>query len=107
MNCSILKKITLSWWNFRILDEGAEGPVNVSIYDYWEYEPYRQAVYLRGALFFQAIRDEVGDEAFFDFLYAYYQAAKNRIASAELFFEILEQVTGMNSAPLLNEFFMQ
>jgi hypothetical protein len=81
------------WWDNRILYADPFGPVNVTIYDYYEYEHYRQAVYLRGALFLQAIRDRVGDRIFFEFLKQYYADGQYRLATAELFFKVLDQVT--------------
>ncbi len=41
---------------------------------------YGGIVYAKGALFFQALRQEVGDQAFFDALKAYYQAHQFGIA---------------------------
>ena len=94
------------WWNFRVEFYEPSGPVDVTIYEYANYEDYRQAVYLRGVLFLQAVREQVGDEAFFEFLRQYYLNGQYQIASEELFFETLEQVTMIDSDLIRNQFFV-
>jgi aminopeptidase N len=93
------------WWDFRVFDYKPVGPVDVSIYDYFDYERYRRSVYLRGALFFQAVRDQVGDEAFFEFIQKYYLAGKGEISSTTLFFSTLEQVTDQQIEDIRSAFF--
>jgi aminopeptidase N len=93
------------WWEFRVYDAKPVGPIDVTIYDYFDYERYRQAVYLRGVLFLQAVRDQVGDDAFFDFLEKYYQAGKGNIATADLFFDTLEQVSEQDIESIRSQFF--
>jgi aminopeptidase N len=94
------------WWGFRIDYYDPFGPVDVTIYEYYTYEPYRQAVYLRGVNFLQAVRDQVGDEAFFEFLRQYYQNGEFQVADAELFFETLERVTIIDSDPIRRQYFV-
>jgi len=80
------------WWDFRVNTVNPSGFVNATIYTYPTYEQYRQAIYLRGVQFLDAVRKEIGDESFIVFLQKYYSAGKDRLASTELFFEILENV---------------
>jgi aminopeptidase N len=93
------------WWEFRVLDSSPVGSIDMSIYDYLDYERYRQGVYLRGALFLQAVRDQIGDEAFFEFLESYYLAGKGKIATADLFFFTLEQVSDQRIEQVREMFF--
>ena len=44
------------WWNYRVKRFNPTGWVNTTIYDYAAFRPYVNAVYLRGALFMQALR---------------------------------------------------
>lgn len=89
--------LTKWWWQFRVNAFEPAGPVDVSIYEFYQYEPYRQAVYLQGALFIQSVRDLVGDDAFFEFLRLYLEDGRHQLVTAEEFFQILAQVT---SAPV-------
>jgi hypothetical protein len=61
------------WWDFRVETFEPEGMVNASIYEFNHFRPYINAVYLRGVIFFQALRDEIGDPAFFEALWQYAQ----------------------------------
>jgi len=64
---------------------------------------YYQVVYVKGALFFNALRDKVGDEIFFNALQDYFRQYKYRIASAEDLLDIFEEVSGMQ----LNDFYQE
>ncbi|MFQ5342665.1 MAG: M1 family aminopeptidase [Anaerolineae bacterium] len=74
---------------------------------YWD-QPEHQAqygaiVYLKGALFFQAVRDEIGDDAFFKALQTYYQAEKYRIATPDDLLNAFEQAAGRQLDDLYEE----
>jgi len=81
------------WWAFRVNAFDPFGPVNVTIHDYYDYEAYRQAVYLRGAIFLHTVRQKINSEAFLEFLRQYYAAGNGEIATARLFFETLHKVS--------------
>lgn len=51
------------WWNFRVNRFQPSGWVDSTIYEHQAFRPYVDAVYLRGAQFLQAMREQVGDEA--------------------------------------------
>ncbi|HKJ28321.1 MAG TPA: M1 family metallopeptidase, partial [Anaerolineales bacterium] len=93
------------WWAFRVDYYDPYGPVDATIYEYDYYEPYRQAVYLRGVQFLQAVRDQVGDEAFFEFLRQYYQGGRSQVVTAELFFETLDGSTIIEFESIRSSFF--
>jgi aminopeptidase N len=79
--------------------------VDRSIYNYDEFRPYRDAVYLNGAKFLHNLRNLVGDEAFFSFLRDYAIQNKNRITTAADFFEILQENTDEDLDGLINDYF--
>ena len=58
---------------------------------------YGDIVYSKGALFFDALRDEIGDDAFFQALQWYFEASKYRIATPD---DLLEQFEIAASRPL-------
>lgn len=80
------------WWDFRVNSVDPSGLVRATIYTYSNYERYRQAVYLRGVQFIHAVREETGDDLFFEFLRKYYEAGRDQMVSSDVFFEVLEEV---------------
>lgn len=93
------------WWRFRILDFAPAGEVDSSIYDHEGFAPYVHAVYFRGALFLDALRMEMGDEAFLAFLADYAQAGRGRLVTASDFFQRLSRFIDIDLQPLLDEYF--
>lgn len=97
------------WWDYRINYYRPSGWVDSSIYDHQGqpegYRQYRDAVYLNGAVFFEELRQQMGDEAFLTFLKDYTQRYTGKVASADGFFETLSQYPGVDVAPLLERFF--
>ncbi len=65
---------------------------------YWERPGnqtyYGAIVYAKGALFLQALREEIGDEAFFAALQKYYAANKYKIATPEDLLNAFEEAAG-------------
>ncbi|NDJ84701.1 MAG: M1 family metallopeptidase [Chloroflexi bacterium] len=59
------------WWDFRIFTYPSEAPVDSTVYDYSSWRPYINAVYLRGVTMLHRVRNEIGDEAFYEWLRAY------------------------------------
>jgi len=94
------------WWHFRVAAYSPEGPVNADIYAFRQYRTYIDAVYLRGAYFLQALRDEVGDPAFFEGLRKYVQSVDTQaLRTGEAFFDAFSQVTDVELSEILAEYF--
>ncbi len=68
------------WWNFRIESYAPVGFVDEPIYDFQSVRGYIDAVYLRGALMMQALRDDLGDGAFFAWLRRYAEHMRGQVA---------------------------
>ena len=64
---------------------------------------YGVVVYWKGALFFQAVRDTIGDEAFFRALRNYYATHKYRIATPEDLLNAFEEAAGRQLDGLFQE----
>ncbi|MDO9087885.1 MAG: M1 family metallopeptidase [Anaerolineaceae bacterium] len=84
------------WWEYRVNFYQPEGFINKSIYDYQGFIPYRNATYLQGAKFLQNLRDDLGDEVFFDFLSEYARSQNNKISNESNFFQILGNYTNQD-----------
>jgi hypothetical protein len=93
------------WWYFRVNFYAPVGPVDGTIYDYDSFRAYRDAVYLRGAQFLEALRQQMGDEAFFAFLRAYATQMSGRLATSEDFFNLLESYTAGDLSELKEIYF--
>jgi hypothetical protein len=93
------------WWEFRIEEYDPLGIVDASIYDYVIYEDYRRAVYLNGAEFLQALREQIGDEVFFALLRSYLEQGRYQLLTTEDFFRLLEEDLGEDASALRQEYF--
>jgi hypothetical protein len=90
-------------WDFwqerydRLVQSGRDDPVAESL-AYFEADPanrsYATVVYVKGGLFFNAMRQEIGDEAFFAALQQYYQAHKYGIARGQDLLDAFEAAAG-------------
>ncbi len=77
------------WWDFRVAFYAPVGFVDAPIYDFYSPRGYIDSVYLRGALMLQALRDSMGDEAFFGWLHQYVENMKGQIAYPDDFWGTL------------------
>ena len=96
------------WWYLaRIsLAEDNNCPVDISIYGFYDYNCfYTESVYMRGALFMQAVRDRIGDQAFLDFLKDFATQFTYQRASANDFFTVLRQHTDADLTDIIQKFF--
>jgi hypothetical protein len=93
------------WWNFRVIRFNPTGWVNTTIYDYDAFRPYVNAVYLRGVLFMQALRKQMGDQEFLAFLKDYATRYRQGWVSGADFFNVLGDHTQQNLDALIGEYF--
>ena len=96
-----------AWWAFRVDAFNPTGWVDMDIYHGDNFRIYANAVYLRGALFLEALRVRVGDETFFPFLKDYYVHMAGKRATSDDFFTILRQHTNINISDLLFTYFQR
>ncbi len=93
------------WWYFRVNFYEPVGVIDLPVYDYRGFLPYRNAVYLRGALFLQEIRDVIGDEAFFAALKSYAQSGAGSIQRAGDFFAAIAENSREDITPVREKYF--
>lgn len=82
------------WWTFRVdafapPTYTAAAMVDSSVYQFGTIREYINAVYLRGARMLHALRQDMGTEAFFEWLRRYAAAGTGRIATPDLFWSLL------------------
>jgi hypothetical protein len=93
------------WWYYRVNFYEPSGWIDGSIYDFSQFRPYRDSVYLNGAKFLDDLRNLVGDQAFFAFLRNYAIKNMHGIATATSFFSILRDHTSKDLDGLLTNYF--
>jgi hypothetical protein len=93
------------WWAYRVNFYTPQGKIDAAIYDYQGFIPYRNATYLRGAKFLQELRTQIGDEKFFAFLQAYTAANRDKISTAQSFWEVLSQISPGSFSELKSDYF--
>ncbi len=81
------------WWNFRVgtyVKPDYNGRrVDSSVYQFGTGREYINAVYLRGAEMMDALRADLGTDAFFDWLRRYADAGRSRVITPEEFWSLL------------------
>lgn len=75
-------------------------PIGLAVRDYPSTDEYSTIVYLKGALFFEALRNQIGDDAFFDFLHDYYSSYHYGFATMDEFEDVAEAACGCQLRPL-------
>jgi len=80
----------------------AAQPIGLSVYGYVNLS-YYTVVYQKGILFFQALRDAIGDDAFFELLQLYHQTYRFQIATSADFQNLVEKVSGQDLGFLFDE----
>jgi len=99
----------VAYWGGRyeaLLKDGLDEPVARDLAYFESLDAprvYSTVAYTKGALFFKALRDAIGDEAFFAALQAYYQDHKYQVASAADLLETFEAASGGELDPLYQE----
>ncbi|GAP15594.1 aminopeptidase N [Longilinea arvoryzae] len=93
------------WWGFRVEPYAASGNLSMTIYDFSDFLTYRNSIYLRGVKFLQAVRQTVGDDAFFSALQAYANLNSGRIASSQDLLNTFTASTHLDLGELESEYF--
>jgi hypothetical protein len=79
------------FWNALNTSDLPGLPIGLAVAEYPSENDYGVIVYLKGALFFDALRSELGDEKFFEFLRNYYSDYRYRFVTSKDFQAVAEQ----------------
>lgn len=93
------------WWQFRINYFKPTGNVDGSIYDYGSFRAYTNAVYFRGALFLDDMRELMGYGNFSKFIKTYATRYANGHATTADFFALAREIVAVNYDGLIGEYF--
>lgn len=100
----ILKDDLQATYN-RLVEEGNDMPAGLPVAAYPR-DLYGPVVYRKGALYFHALRQRVGDEGFFAILRAYYRRHRYGIATPESFLATVKTVTGSEHRDLFERWIL-
>lgn len=81
-------------------NRNAELPIGLPVGEYASVNEYAVMVYFKGALFFDALRQQLGDRGFESFLQAYYDQYHFGFADAAAFQDVAEDTCGCELDPL-------
>jgi hypothetical protein len=93
------------WWDYRALRFNPHGWVDLTIYEAAGFRQYVDAVYLRGALWLDDVRSQMGDAAFLQALRDYTQTYAQRTAQPADFFAALREAAPVDLGPLHSVYF--
>jgi hypothetical protein len=78
-------------------------PIGLGVGDFSSEDDYVATVYGKGALFFDALRQQLGDDTFFKFLHNYYLKYKYGFATSQGFEQVAEATCACDLTPLFKQ----
>ena len=78
------------WWEWRVDRFAPGGYVDGEVYEFARRRDYINAVYLRGARMLHELRQDLGDDAFFDWLRRHAEQGAGKIVREEDFWSLLD-----------------
>jgi aminopeptidase N len=82
---------------------GGDPPAGLAIDQYESFNAYYYAIYGKGAVFLGALREEIGDEAFFSAMQSYYAAQRYGITSRAAFQGAMEAAAGRSLEEIFDQ----
>jgi hypothetical protein len=89
-------------WDDVKASDNPDLPIGLGVGDYPSERDYGTIVYSKGALFFDALRRELGDKVFFEFLHNYYAAYRYGFATSQDFQATAEQTCACDLGALFD-----
>lgn len=93
------------WWGYRVDYYQPSGWIDQPISAFKGFTPYRNAVYLNGARFLRALRQQIGDDDFFAYLRDYAALYNHKLATTDDFLALLATHTQTDLSSLLQTYF--
>ena len=92
------------WWSFRVAGFFPQGDVDSVVYEFTTFREYINAIYLRGAQMLHNLREDMGDEQFFQLLRSYAEIGTGQVADPGLFWGLLPAAQAPLTIETRNEF---
>ncbi len=92
------------WWTFRVAGYFPQGDVDSVVYEFNTFREYINAIYLRGVQMLHNLREDVGDEQFFQMLRSYAELGAGKVVEPKLFWALLPAEQASLTAETRGEF---
>jgi len=92
------------WWTFRVAGYFPQGDVDSKVYEFNTFREYINAIYLRGAQMLHNLRQDMGDEQFFQLLRSYAEIGTGQVVDPKLFWGLLPAEQAPLTIETRNEF---
>ena len=92
------------WWTFRVAGYFPQGDVDSKVYEFNTFREYINAIYLRGAQMLHNLRQDMGDEQFFQLLRSYAEIGTGQVVDPKLFWTLLPAEQAPLTIDTRNEF---
>lgn len=103
----IYKKMVLGGYDrYRGYEGGEKEVILKELKEFKNSKEYQALVYCKGAMLLESLREELGDQAFFDIMKIYFDKYKYKNATTENFIEVCEIVSDKNLEHLFNQWLM-
>lgn len=99
------KRLLAAWERAEGAHAPEDPPLNSPVLDFASWGPYHRTVYTHGALFLNQLRQELGDEKFFDLLQRYQAIYRYQIATTADFLDLAQEVAGRDLNYLFDDWF--
>lgn len=99
------ENLVAHWKRTDGLRGAQDPPVNSSALDFTSWGAYRQTVYTHGALFLNELRQEMGNEKFFELLQRHQEMHRYQMATTAGFLNLAEKVGGRDLSRVLKDWF--
>ena len=93
------------WWSARIDFFEPRGKINIPVYEGQDADTYKYIVYFNGAHFLKDLRERIGDDAFDLFLKDYFAQNRDKVATRDDFFRVLNEHTDADYSDITNKYF--
>lgn len=77
------------WWTFRVASYLPKGDVDSKVYEFNTFREYINAIYLRGVQMLHNLRQDIGDEQFFQLLRSYAEIGSGQVVDPKSFWALL------------------
>ena len=92
------------WWSFRVAGFFPQGDVDSTVYEFNTVREYIDAIYLRGVQMLHNLREDIGDEQFFNLLRSYADTGTGKIANPTAFWGLLTAEQAASTSQTRTEF---
>jgi aminopeptidase N len=100
------ERLVVNWIQDTGMRQPDDPPINSSALEFTNWSPYRDTVYIRGALFLHELRGQIGDEKFIELLRQFQETQRYKISTTNDYLRMAEELSGRDLDPLFEKWFV-